>query len=47
MLDQWFDNYVQEVVIHKKYIPQDLLALFKTQSTILPPWDPMVKAVTE
>ena len=47
MLDDWFDNYVQEVVVHKRYIPPDILALFKTQPTILPPWDPMVEAVNE
>jgi bleomycin hydrolase len=46
MLDDWFDKYVQVVVIHRKYLPQDILALFKTPSTILPPWDPMVKALT-
>ena len=46
MLDDWFDKYVQVVVIQKKYIPQDILALFATPSTILPPWDPMVKTLT-
>jgi bleomycin hydrolase len=46
MLDEWFDGYVQEVVIRKKYIPQDVLALFRTKSTVLPPWDPMTKALT-
>lgn len=46
MLDDWFDDYVQVVVIHKKYIPSDILSLFKTQATVLPPWDPMVKALT-
>jgi len=45
MLDDWFDNYVQVVVVHKKYIPKDVLALFKTKAEVLPPWDPMVKIV--
>jgi bleomycin hydrolase len=47
MLDDWFDNYVQEVVVHKRYIPQEILALFRTQPTVLPPWDPMVEASTD
>ena len=46
MLDDWFDDYVEVVVIHKKYIPADILALFNSPAKILPPWDPMVKALT-
>jgi bleomycin hydrolase len=45
MLDGWFDDYVQEVVIHRKYIPKEILALFETPSTMLPPWDPMLRGV--
>jgi bleomycin hydrolase len=45
MLDDWFDNYVQVVVVNKRYIPKDILALFKTQAEVLPPWDPMVKTL--
>ncbi len=45
MLDDWFDNYVQVVVVNKKYIPKDVLALFETKAEVLPPWDPMVKVV--
>lgn len=43
MLDEWFDSYVQVVVLNKRYIPEDILALFKTRSEVLPPWDPMVR----
>ncbi len=46
MLDDWFDKYVQVVVIHRKYLPSEILAQFKTPSTMLPPWDPMVKTLT-
>lgn len=46
MLDDWFDRYVQVVVIHRKYLPAEILALFTTPSTMLPPWDPMVKTLT-
>lgn len=45
MTDEWFDRYVQVVVVRKKYIPASLLAVFDTQAEVLPPWDPMMKAI--
>jgi len=44
MLDEWFDQYVQVVVLQKKYLPPEILALFETKAEVLPPWDPMVSA---
>ncbi len=41
MLDDWFDQYVQVVVVRKKYIPREILAIFDTSAETLPPWDPM------
>jgi bleomycin hydrolase len=41
MLDEWFEKYVQIVVVHRKYIPKDLIAIFKEKAIVLPPWDPM------
>jgi bleomycin hydrolase len=43
MTDAWFDKYVQVVVVHKKFIPEKILALFDTKPELLPPWDPMFK----
>ena len=45
MMDEWFDLYVQEVVVHKKYIPKDVMEAFKSKATILPAWDPMMERV--
>jgi bleomycin hydrolase len=45
MLDGWFDRYVQVVVVHKKYIPDELLKVFSSKAEVLPPWDPMMKAI--
>jgi len=45
MLDEWFDRYVQVIVVQKKYIPDSLLAVFTTKAEVLPPWDPMMKAL--
>jgi len=47
MQNDWFDFYVQSVIINKKYISNNILNLFKTKATILPPWDPMYKAVSD
>jgi bleomycin hydrolase len=41
MYDKWFDEYVYEVIINKKYLPQNILDLLKTKPEELPPWDPM------
>jgi bleomycin hydrolase len=42
MLDGWFDDYVQEVVVRKKYVSPAVLDVFNTAATVLPPWDPML-----
>lgn len=45
MTDEWFDRYVQVIVVNKKYIGPELLALFTTVPEKLPPWDPMFHAL--
>jgi bleomycin hydrolase len=47
MVDDWFDHYVQEVVVHKKYVTKDILAVFETGATVLPAWDPMMMFLEE
>lgn len=39
MSDQWFDLFVYEVVIHKRYLEPELLNCYEKESIILPPWD--------
>jgi bleomycin hydrolase len=41
MTDRWFDEYNYEVVVEKKYLSPELLALLETDPVGLPPWDPM------
>lgn len=41
MYDEWFDEYVYKVIIHKKYLPKQMLDILKTEPIVLPPWDPM------
>ena len=45
MTDEWFDRYVQVIVVHRKYIPEEILSLFRTVPEKLPPWDPMFHAL--
>ena len=45
MRDDWFDQYVQMVVLRKEYIPREVLALFDTKAEVLPPWDPMATPI--
>jgi bleomycin hydrolase len=41
MNDKWFDEYLYEIVVEKKYIPETLLPILATDPVVLPPWDPM------
>lgn len=41
MNDSWFDEYMFEVAIEKKYLSSDLLAAWDEEPTVLSPWDPM------
>ncbi|XP_071945104.1 bleomycin hydrolase-like [Antedon mediterranea] len=41
MTDEWFSEYVYEVVIDKEFVPEDLLAIMKQTPIVLPAWDPM------
>jgi len=41
MSDDWFTEYVYEVVIDKKHLPASMLDILSQQPTILPAWDPM------
>ena len=41
MLDQWFDEYLYEVVVRKEYLSPELLKILDTEPVVLPLWDPM------
>jgi bleomycin hydrolase len=41
MSDPWFDEFNYEVVVHKKYVPESVLAALKKKPVELDPWDPM------
>ena len=41
MTDKWFDEYMYEVVVDKKYLPKKILSIFEKDPVYLNPWDPM------
>ncbi|XP_072834760.1 bleomycin hydrolase [Pogona vitticeps] len=41
MTDDWFSEYVYEVVVDKKHVPEDVLAVMEQEPVVLPAWDPM------
>lgn len=41
MTDDWFSEYVYEVVVDKKHVPDDILAVMQQEPIVLPAWDPM------
>ena len=41
MSDTWFDEYVYQIVVHKKYLSPELQDAWKTPPIELQPWDPM------
>lgn len=41
MMDEWFDQYVYEVVVSKKYLSPKLLKILDSKPIVLSFWDPM------
>lgn len=41
MSDAWFDEYMYQIVVNKKYLDGDMLSALKTDPIELKPWDPM------
>lgn len=41
MSDAWFGEYLYEIVIDKRFVPQSVRKILKTKPIVLPPWDPM------
>jgi bleomycin hydrolase len=47
MMDEWFNQYVYEVVVRKEYLGEELLRALDEEPIVLPPWDPMGKLANE
>ena len=44
MTDEWFNEYMFRLVVEKKYVPADVMALMNQKPVMLPSWDPMFAA---
>ena len=38
MTDEWFSEYVYEVVVDKRLVTAEVLNLLKQEPVVLPPW---------
>jgi bleomycin hydrolase len=41
MSDDWFDEYMYQVVVNKKYLSEELVKEYESEPILLEPWDPM------
>jgi bleomycin hydrolase len=41
MMDEWFDEYLYEVVVRKEYLSPELLKILDSEPVVLSLWDPM------
>ena len=41
MTDAWFDEYLYQIVVNKKYLSEEVLKAFAEKPILLEPWDPM------
>lgn len=39
--DTWFDEYVFEVVVDRRFVPAEILKVLEQEPRVLPAWDPM------
>lgn len=46
MTDAWFDEYMYQVVVNKKYLTDEQIAAFEAEPIVLEPWDPMGSLAT-
>lgn len=37
--DEWFNEYMFRIVVHKKFVTPEVLDIYQTATTVLPPWD--------
>ena len=47
LYDRWFDEHVYTIIVEKKHVPEDILAVFKEEATELPAWYPGAMGLPE
>lgn len=43
---EWFEQFVFEVVIDKRFVPEEILQICNVEPIVLPAWDPMGNLAT-
>lgn len=43
---EWFEQFVFEVVVDKRFVAEDVLAISNMEPVVLPAWDPMGNLAT-
>jgi bleomycin hydrolase len=38
--DDWFDEHVYTIIVHRRHVPDVILNLFEEEATVLPAWYP-------
>jgi bleomycin hydrolase len=38
--DDWFDEHVYTIIVHRSHVPAGILNLFEEEATVLPAWYP-------
>ena len=41
MSDRWFDEFMYQIVVNRKYLPEEYLKEYDSEPIMLEPWDPM------
>ena len=41
MTDEWFDEYLYQIVVNRKYLTKEQLEAYEAEPKMLAPWDPM------
>lgn len=41
MSDRWFDEFMYQIVVNRKYLPEEYLKEYESEPIMLEPWDPM------
>ena len=41
MYDDWFDDNVYNIIVHRDYLPDEILKILEQPAEKLPVWDPM------
>ena len=40
MLDDWFDEHVYTIIVHKRHVPAGIMEAFDQEPSVLPSWYP-------